>query len=85
MPAKGKTGGDDLVMTFENKGTEHQVIQHVTYKVVAGGKEYVLPPESTKLIGSQNVLAGKSKRVAIPWPSSIPKGPVKVIFEVAKK
>jgi fimbrial chaperone protein len=84
MPAKGKNG-NDMVLTFENKGTEHQILKQVTYKVVAGGKEYVLPPEALKQIGSQNILAGKSRRVAIPWPSSIPLGPVKVTFEVAKK
>lgn len=81
---KGKTG-DEMVLTFENKGSEHQILKDVQYKVTAGGKEYVLPPETVRKIGQQNILAGGVRRVAIPWPSIIPMGPVKVSFDLAKK
>lgn len=81
---KGKSG-DEMVLTFENKGSEHQILRDIKYKVTAGGKEYVLPPESVHKIGQQNILAGGVRRVSIPWPSIIPIGPVKVSFELAKQ
>ncbi len=80
----GKSG-QDMVLTIQNKGTQHFVLKSPKFKAVLNNKEYEFPQESANKIGSQNILAGKFRKFTLPWPKGIPVGPAKVLVEVAKQ
>ncbi len=72
-----------LSLLFENKGTAHQVLTGLHLKITPpGGETITLTPKELQGVDGQNVLAGKTRRFMIPWPSSVPKGPIKVEFEL---
>jgi fimbrial chaperone protein len=79
--------GAQMVLLVQNKGTQHQLLKGMVFKAVTVGdkKEYELPAESVAKVVGQNILAGKTRKFAIPWPKNVPTGPVKVTVEVAKK
>lgn len=72
-----------MELVFQNKGTEHQILKNMKYKVTvpSQNKEYPMPPDSVAAIGVQNILAGKSRKFVIPWPQGIPMVEVKVAID----
>lgn len=76
-----------MVLLIHNKGTEHIVLKQTKYKVttLSDKKEFQLPAESVQAIGSQNILAGKSRKFIIPWPKDIPTVPLRVSIESNEK
>jgi len=81
VPVQSKKG-NDMVITMENKGTQHFMLKNPKIKLLAGGKEYPMPAESVSQIGSQNILAGKVRKYTIPWPNGVPVGAMKVSVEL---
>jgi fimbrial chaperone protein len=75
-----------LRVDVTNTGSAHLVLQKVKVKLssVASKNEVELSTEELKTFYNQNVLAGKTRRFTMPWPKSLPAGPVKVGFEVLK-
>lgn len=76
-----------MELIIKNTGSEHFVIQKGKYKVITtkDSIKYDLPQELADKIGTQNILAGKSKKVVIPWPAAIPVVPVKLVLESSQK
>lgn len=81
---KGKDG-NQMVLTMENKGSSHEILNKPNFKIVANNKEYEMPKELVEKIGSNNILAGKVRKFTVPWPSNVPPGPVKVSVVPPKK
>ena len=74
-----------LSVLFENKGNAHRVLNGIHLKLSSVGeipKVVDLKPEELPEINGQNILAGHHRRFLIPWPKALPKGQVKVDFEL---
>lgn len=79
-------GKKELVLVMENKGTEHIILKNAKYKAVTAKKDYDLPKETVEAIGPQNILAGRVRKIVVPWPSNVPTtGPIKVTVETIKQ
>ncbi len=80
-------GLPQMVLVIQNKGGEHFILKQAKFTVVnsVDGKAYQLPKESLAAIGTQNILAGRSRKFSFPWPKEIPQGNVKVSLDLAKK
>ncbi len=76
---------NEMVIVMENRGTQHTILRTPKFKITAKDKEFEMPQDLAKKIGTNNILAGKSRKFVIPWPSNVPAGPVKVSVDVAKK
>lgn len=76
-----------MVLVMQNKGTEHFILKQNKFTVTAGsdGKTYPLPAETVASIGTQNILAGRSRKFTVPWPKGIPVGAVKINLDLTKK
>ena len=83
-----KSGANtQMELLMKNKGTEHFILKNpkITVVTTSDGKAYSMPIESINAIGTQNVLAGRTRRFTIPWPKDVPQGAVKVTIDLAKK
>lgn len=74
----------NLILEAINTGTAHQILRKPKIKFISlsGAKEYDVPVEQINKIHNQNVLPGRTRRFIMPWPSTLPVGPVKVKFEI---
>lgn len=77
--------GTDMVLTMQNKGTTHTILRSPQFKIVANNKEFEMPKDLAAKIGTNNILAGRSRQFTIPWPSNVPVGPVKVSVDMPKQ
>ena len=81
---KDKGGSARLVLTFNNLGTAHTLLQNLTLTIVSQeqpGKSVRLRPTELPGISGENILAHHKRRFIIPWPSELPVGAVDVTFE----
>lgn len=81
---KGKTGEDELLVTFHNQGTAHTLLKNLTLTIAAAGqpeKTISLTPEQLKGISDENILAQSKRQFVIPYPQSLPIGEVNVTFD----
>lgn len=77
-----------LALDLENKGTAHLILRKAKMSLEAiGAKKTVisLTDEQMQPILNNNILAGKTRRIVMPWPKNLPVGPVKVSLEVPKE
>ena len=81
---KGEGGSDQLVLTLNNKGTAHTLLQNLTLTIVSQeqpGKSVQLAPADLPGLSGENILAHHQRRFIIPWPPELPVGGVDVTFE----
>jgi fimbrial chaperone protein len=76
-----------LGLMFENIGTEHQLLDGIIIKISLPSPQnskipLTLTPEELKPIIGQNILAKRARKFLIPWPASLPQGPIRVDFEL---
>ena len=81
---KREGGGDQLILTFNNQGTAHTLLQDLTLTISSKeqpSKSVQLMPEDLKGVSGENILAAHQRRFLIPWPSELPVGEVDVSFD----
>lgn len=68
-----ETSDKKMQLIFKNAGTTHKILKDVTYIAqTPEKKEFTFPIDAERAIGTQNILAGKSRKFIIPWPREIP-------------
>ncbi len=69
--------GTMLELLLENRGTRHAILEQPSLSVKAGEvSRQVSEADVSKALAGENLLAGASRRVRLPWPSGLPVGPV---------
>ncbi len=76
-----------LVLTVTNKGSTHEIIRKPILKLqsLADKSEIVLQGAELPTLANLNILAGKTRKFILTWPKTLPVGPLKASFEVAKE
>lgn len=70
-----------LAITVQNTGTAQGVLKNCKTTARAGGVTVALPQESLRLLQQGRILAGNKRRFLVPWPASLPTGPVEVSLQ----
>jgi len=83
-PQTDAAGKRRMELILENRGTAHSILNDLRFKIQAGGKTVELGPEELKIVGGENILAGQKRRFLLPWPESLPDGPLQVTFDYTK-
>jgi fimbrial chaperone protein len=74
-----ETADKKMQLIVKNTGTIHKILKDVTYVAqTPEKKEFTFPVDTERAIGTQNILAGKSRKFIVPWPKEIPVVPLKV-------
>ncbi|OFZ21822.1 MAG: hypothetical protein A2X94_08500 [Bdellovibrionales bacterium GWB1_55_8] len=76
-----------LILEIQNKGTRHQPLARTKVKLKPLDKntEFEIPAKISAVLNRENVLAGKTRRISLPWPDNVPMGPAQVILELPKE
>lgn len=79
--------GNQMILTIHNKGTQHYILKQPKLIVTnpKDGKSYPMPSETISSIGTQNILAGRSRKFTFPWPKGVPVGAVKIAIDTTVK
>lgn len=80
---KSNTGENQLVITFENRGTAHQLLNNnflFSLKSLSDPSK-TLTTESLEGMPSVNLLAESRRRLTLPWPEGLPVGPVELTLQ----
>lgn len=75
---KNAQGKDELVITFQNKGTSHFILSDIDYTLTVNGKSVTT---NLSEIPISNLLAGDKRRFVVPWPEGLPVGEVSVTMK----
>jgi len=77
-PDIGQDSEPQLAITLQNRGTAHAraVDPQLTLTAAGSGKRVVLGADQLPGLAGFSVLAGKTRRFMVPWPESLPVGPV---------
>jgi fimbrial chaperone protein len=79
---KSKTGTDQLVLTLENKGTAHLLLNDLIFTLTPKNQpDKTLITEELPGVTGENMLAGIRRRFVIPWPKNLPVGELTVTFK----
>jgi fimbrial chaperone protein len=85
-PFHPASGPNMLALTLRNSGNAHALVQGpiVTVRPASGGNAVTLNTDD-QLIGmiNENILSGHSRRFLLPWPSSLPVGPLEASLKLA--
>lgn len=86
-PVQKKDAAKELVLMITNKGTSHHVVKKPVLKLQSelDKTEVVLQTAELPTFVNLNILAGKTRKFIIEWPSKLPVGPVKASFEPTKE
>jgi len=68
--------GPRLELIVRNEGTARQVLRDPTLTVTAGGRTLTLGAEQLTGLTGENLLSGTTRRFLVPWPNSLPQGPL---------
>ena len=77
-PITDDKGAQRLSVTVSNTGTRHAILGNLKLNVTGGGQSVTLAPEQLEGMTGANVLAGATRRFSVPWPESLPVGPIQV-------
>lgn len=80
-------GQDALIINFKNQGTAHQILKGLTLTLASVGADQSqgtvqLTPDQLEGVEGENILAGQDRRFVIPYPASLPIGPLTGSFEI---
>lgn len=77
-PTAGPDGSDGLAVTLRNAGTANAVLKNCRGSVTSkeSGAGVLLFPTALERVSNTRILAGGTRRYFLPWPSSMPVGPV---------
>lgn len=79
---KNKAGADEMVLTLQNKGTAHLVLDNLIFTLTSATQpDKSITIEDWKGVAGENMLAGASRRFVLPWPKNLPVGDVTVTFK----
>lgn len=83
--AKGANGANMLALTLTNSGSAHALVQApvVTLKPASGAPVTLNTEDQLKGMINENILAGHSRRFLVPWPASLPVGPLQASLKLA--
>jgi len=71
------SGGVLLALVLENRGNRHAIIDQPSLTIKAGkNTSRVLEAELGKTLAGENILAGGSRSINLPWPKGVPVGPI---------
>jgi len=66
-----------LALVLENRGNRHAIIDQPSLSIKTGKKtNRVLEAELGKILAGENILAGGSRSLSLPWPQGVPVGPI---------
>ena len=66
-----------LSLVIENRGSRHAIIYKPSVSVKAGETTNRVPQsELDKALTGENILAGGSRSISLPWPEGLPVGPI---------
>jgi fimbrial chaperone protein len=69
--------GPVLEIVLQNRGGRHALIDQPSLTVTSGKTTgHVLAAELEKALAGENILAGSTRRLSLPWPKDLPAGPV---------
>lgn len=79
----GSDGAQALTVTFNNQGTAHASLKNLKLHLTSPsqGIKVDLQPEQLPKINNAVILAGSKRQFVLPWPASLPVGPVTATFE----
>lgn len=80
-PATNEEGEQRLNVTVSNTGSRHAILGNLKLSVTGGGQSVTMAPEQLEGMTGANMLAGATRRFSVPWPESLPFGPVQVNLE----
>ncbi len=69
--------GELLDIVLENRGTRHAIIDQPSVNLTSGEMTGVVSSAAVdKALAGENILAGSSRSISLPWPENMPVGPV---------
>jgi fimbrial chaperone protein len=72
-----ESGGDLLEVILENRGQRHAIIDRPSLSLKAGEATHqIAESDLAKTLAGENILAGGTRRIHLPWPNGLPLGPV---------
>lgn len=63
-----------LLLDLSNQGSRHVILRDLTVELSCRGETVQIPADQLTSIDGENLLAGSSRRVRLPWPQSLPVG-----------
>ena len=79
--ATAEDGSQVLRMTLKSSGQRRAILEDPSLMVSAGGREVELSGEDVAPLQNRNLIAGTQAIIDVPWPESLPVGPVNVSME----
>lgn len=78
-----RNGNDALVLSFDNQGTAHQLLNDLTLTLETDGNRVELESEQLEGVSGENVLAQHQREFVLPWPDALPIGDVDASFDIS--
>ena len=74
--AKTESGEQVLRVTIKNTGQRRAILQNPEVTVQSEGQSVTLSGEAVSSINNRNIIAGTQAVIDVPWPETLPVGPV---------
>ena len=78
-----RNGSDALVLSFDNQGTAHQLLNDLTLALETDGNRVELGSEQLQGVTGEIVLAQHQREFVLPWPEALPIGDVEASFDIS--
>ncbi|MEB3231234.1 MAG: fimbria/pilus periplasmic chaperone [Leptolyngbyaceae bacterium] len=75
-------GKDMLMLTFNNQGTAHQLLENLQLTLMTEATTLQLASEDLEGVSGENILAQHQRQFMIPWPESLPIGEITANFNL---
>lgn len=75
-PAQTEAGEQMLRLTIKNTGQRRAILQEPTVTVKSGEQTATLSGDDVLMLNNYNIIAGTQTVLNVPWPESLPFGPV---------
>jgi fimbrial chaperone protein len=81
---RGANGANMLALTLRNTGTAHVILENPVVSLKGGSATVSLSGDrQLKGLVSENVLPGHTRRFLLPWPKSLPQGPIEAAIKLS--
>lgn len=80
----GEGGETQLAITLNNLGTARARLKNLKLHLTAQGTTVDLEEDQLQGMENEVILAGNRRRFVLPWPASLPQGPVTATFEYGR-
>ncbi len=75
---------EGLLLDIGNRGTRHAILRELSVELSCQGETVKLSTDQISGIHGENLLAGATRRIRLPWPSGLPVGDPSAHFDYRK-